>query len=173
MKSPSENEPASVQKNLIAATPAKILVVDDDNEMRQSLVSTLKSANYEVVEASNGTDAITRANEHLPDLVISDYQMPGLNGYMLLGVLRSTPHLSAIPFILITGAVEEADHRQSMNIGADDYLAKPFSISELLTTLKTRLAKASAVKENSERKLMNVSPRKIFQSTSGRNILPG
>lgn len=132
---------------------AKILVVDDDPSVLAIVTTALELAHYKVIQATNGTDAITEACASVPDLIISDYNMPGITGHKLLQVLRQTPYLADIPFILITGETAVAGHRQSMNLGVDDYLPKPFSVADLLGAVKTRLEKARALRERSQRKL--------------------
>lgn len=148
--------PSDSQRNPIHPTDkaqAKILVVDDDPVVLAVVTTALEMAHYNVTQATNGTDAITQACASIPDLIISDYNMPGITGYKLLQVLRQTPYLADVPFILITGETTVAGHRQSMNLGVDDYLPKPFSVVDLLGAVKTRLEKARVLRERSQRKL--------------------
>jgi CheY-like chemotaxis protein len=131
----------------------KILVIDDTPPVREGIAAILSFEGFEVIQAENGLIGIQLAREHLPDLIICDIIMPELDGYDTLAILRQDPTTVAIPFIFLTAKVSREDMRQGMNIGADDYLGKPFTTEELLSAVKTRLEKQEVVLKQSEKKL--------------------
>jgi CheY-like chemotaxis protein len=118
-----------------------ILVADDNEDMRRFVKGVL-SQSYEVLEASNGQIAFAIAMEHQPDLILSDIMMPGLDGFGLLKVLRSSPQARSIPFVLLSANAGETARVDGLVAGADDYLAKPFSPRELIARVHTLLDNA-------------------------------
>jgi signal transduction histidine kinase len=131
----------------------KILVIDDALPVREGIAAILGLEGFEVIQAENGLIGIQLARDYLPDLIICDIIMPELNGYDTLAILRQDPTTAAIPFIFLTAKVSREDMRRGMNIGADDYLSKPFTTQELLSAVKTRLEKQEVVLKRSEKKL--------------------
>jgi signal transduction histidine kinase len=128
--------------NTISHLPQqKILVIDDEEDYRAMITVTLKIMGYEVIEASNGIDGLAAVKTHHPDLVLCDIRMPEMDGYTLLGMLKEDPECAAIPFIFLTGNSAKSDMRQGMQLGADDYLTKPFTSDELIASVKTRLTR--------------------------------
>ncbi|WP_138498893.1 response regulator [Nostoc sp. PA-18-2419] len=119
----------------------KILVIEDDAVMRNVFLEVLKAEGFHTIEAENGLNGIEQAQEHLPDLVICDIQMPDIDGYSVLTTLRQNPETAVIPFIFLTGSNTQADHRKSMELGADDYLTKPSTIEDLLKAIAVRFEK--------------------------------
>src|SRR5262245_14678757 len=109
----------------------KILVIDDEEWLREMVHLALTQRGYDVIEAGNGTIGIETARKQLPDLILCDVNMDKLDGYSTLSSLRNEATTASIPFILMTGAADNAGMRHGMNLGADDYLAKPFSIDAL------------------------------------------
>ena len=120
---------------------AKILVIEDDSLLLGFLKEALKHEKFEVLTAGNGEKGIIKARKYQPDLIISDINMPGLNGYDVLRHLQEDSKTKNIPFIFLTGKIEMDDLREGMSLGADDYLMKPVMISELIKAVKTRLKK--------------------------------
>jgi diguanylate cyclase (GGDEF)-like protein len=120
---------------------AKILVIEDDSLLLEFLKEALKHEGFDVIAASNGDKGIALAKKQIPDIILSDINMPGKNGHDVLRELQEDPATSNIPFIFLTGKVEMNDLRQGMTMGADDYLMKPVNISELVNSVKTRLKK--------------------------------
>lgn len=118
-----------------------ILVVEDQKEVREDIVDILESADYCVLAAECGGHALEISKSKLPDLVISDIMMPGMNGYELLENFQSNPILQNIPFIFLSAKSSENDLRSGMIKGADDYITKPFRAKDLLKSIETRLAK--------------------------------
>src|SRR5688572_30079969 len=117
----------------------KILVIEDDPGIRRSLALTLKGAGYAVAEASNGRSGLDMAAAEAPALIICDVNMPEMDGYEVVAALRRTSALASIPFVFLTARGEPAEMRRGMNLGADDYLTKPFTREELTETVKVRL----------------------------------
>jgi serine/threonine protein kinase len=117
----------------------KILVVEDDAEIRKNLGRMLRMENFDVLTAENGDVAIALVRQHLPALILSDVMMPVLDGYGFLEALRADPLISRIPVIFLTALADRVDMRRAMNLGADDYLTKPFSQEELLTAINARI----------------------------------
>ncbi|MBZ0299547.1 MAG: response regulator, partial [Anaerolineae bacterium] len=105
----------------------KILVVEDEAPLRESIVDTLSFEGYEVVQAEDGRKGLTCAQVEQPDLVVCDIAMPELNGYELLLKLREDPETATLPFIFLTARADRPFMRHGMELGADDYLTKPFT----------------------------------------------
>lgn len=120
---------------------AKILVIEDDAVLLDFLREALGTADHDVVTAGNGFDGVKLAQEAVPDLIISDVNMPGLNGHGVLKKLQTDPVTTNIPFIFLTGNSDIDDFRAGMSLGADDYLMKPVDIKQLTTAVNTRLKK--------------------------------
>ncbi len=121
----------------------KILIIEDHDEIKENVVEILEMASYVVVEADNGKTGMEMALKHLPDLILCDIMMPELDGYGLLHMLHKHVETMSIPFIFLTAKAEHADVRKGMELGADDYLIKPYDGSELLNAIDIRLRKKS------------------------------
>jgi CRP-like cAMP-binding protein len=119
----------------------RILVIEDNDDIRESIAEILVLAGYEVFEAADGRAGVELANANLPDLILCDIMMPELDGYGVLYLLNKNPQTSATPFIFLTAKAERMDMRKGMEMGADDYLVKPFDDVELLNAIETRLSK--------------------------------
>lgn len=131
----------------------KILVIDDEEYLRDMVKIALVDRGYEVTEADNGSTGIEIARRELPDLILCDVRMERVDGYLTLATLRGEPATASIPFILITGMADAAGMRHGMELGADDYLPKPFTIDALYAAVDARLKKAAATREDAEKKL--------------------
>jgi DNA-binding response OmpR family regulator/anti-sigma regulatory factor (Ser/Thr protein kinase) len=131
----------------------KILVIEDENDIREIISEILCAENYSVIEAEDGDIGVQLAQEELPDLVICDVMMPTVDGYGVLYSIRENASLQTVPFIFLTAKSSKTDVRLGMELGADDYLFKPFTRDELLGTVTTRLAKQVAVERKSQEKL--------------------
>ncbi|GAA4452150.1 response regulator [Nibrella saemangeumensis] len=116
-----------------------ILLIEDNPDIRENTAEILELANYTVITAENGKIGVERALETRPDLVICDIMMPVLDGYGVLHIFNRNPDLNGIPFIFLTAKTERADLRKGMEMGADDYLTKPFDEIELLNAIEGRL----------------------------------
>ena len=132
---------------------AKILVIDDDNSLRWLMVKALRDKGFTVFEASDGNAGVKLARVHLPDLIISDVIMGGLDGYGVLQKIRQEQPTAMTPFILTTGKADLPGMRQGMILGADDYLPKPFTTQEFLAAVTTRLQKQQAVRDEADQRL--------------------
>jgi signal transduction histidine kinase len=134
----------------------RILVIDDETWLREMVHMALSQKGFEVLEAENGAAGIEVAQKTLPDLVLCDVNMENVDGYRTLSSLRNEPTTAAIPFILMTGLADHAGMRHGMELGADDYLPKPFTIDALYAAVEARLKKAQTVREEAERKLADL-----------------
>jgi CRP-like cAMP-binding protein/CheY-like chemotaxis protein len=121
----------------------KILVIEDNPEVRENTQEILDLAGYHVVTAANGKLGVELAQKENPDLIICDIMMPELDGYGVLHILNKKPETAGIPFIFLTAKTEKTDIRKGMNLGADDYLTKPFDDTDLLNAIEARLRKAA------------------------------
>lgn len=120
----------------------KILVIEDEPEMRRNLVTILRMEKFEPLAAENGRVGVELARREKPDLILCDVMMPEMDGHAVLQALRDDPETTAIPFIFLTAKGERDDLRAGMNLGADDYLTKPVSKRELLRAIAARLQRA-------------------------------
>ncbi len=134
----------------------KILVIEDEVTILENIVEILEMEGFEVFDADNGQTGITLARTHLPDLVICDIMMPKLDGYSVLLALQDDPVTAMVPFIFLTAKTQRSDVRQGMELGADDYLTKPFTADELLTAIHTRLKKKTTTARRYEKKLADL-----------------
>jgi CRP-like cAMP-binding protein len=123
----------------------KILIIEDNPDVRENLAEILSLSNYETLTAENGKVGVDLAQKHHPDLILCDVMMPELDGFGVLHILSKSPDTSAIPFIFLTAKTERSDIRKGMNLGADDYISKPFDDVELLEAIETRLRKSEAI----------------------------
>ena len=125
----------------------KILLIEDDRVMRENTAEILGLAQYEVVTAEDGKKGIQTAKEFSPDLIVCDIMMPKLDGYGVLHILSKDPETTAIPFIFLTAKAEKSELRKGMELGADDYLTKPFEETELLNAIESRLKKNELIRK--------------------------
>ncbi len=119
--------------------PKKILVVDDERMLRESICTLLDLYGYKAVGAENGVQAKQLVHEFKPDLILCDVRMPQMDGYEFLNEVRQGKGGLEVPFIFMSAKTERDDIRKGMNLGADDYLTKPFVKEELLRTIEARI----------------------------------
>src|SRR6202046_5113552 len=119
----------------------KVLIIEDNNDIRENVVEILELAGYQVFAANNGKTGVDLALKNVPDIILCDIMMPELDGYGVLYMLNKNPQMAAIPFIFLTAKAERLDLRKGMEMGADDYLTKPFDDMELLNAIESRLKK--------------------------------
>jgi CRP-like cAMP-binding protein len=131
----------------------KILLIEDNVHMRENTAEILSLSNYEVKTAANGKEGVEAALSWKPDLIICDIMMPVLDGYGVLHMLSKNELTAGIPFIFLTAKAERGDFRKGMEMGADDYLTKPFDDVELLNAVERRLLKADMMKKEFKRSL--------------------
>jgi len=119
----------------------KILIIEDNNDIRESVIEILELSGYTAIGADNGKTGIELAIKHLPDVILCDISMPGLDGYGVLYLLKKNAVTVGITFIFLTAKAERLELRKGMELGADDYLTKPFSDIDLLKAIEGRLSK--------------------------------
>jgi CRP-like cAMP-binding protein/CheY-like chemotaxis protein len=125
-----------------------ILVIDDNNDLRENTAEILDLAGYKTFTAENGKRGVELATREKPDVIVCDIMMPELDGYGVLHLLRKNPDTQSIPFIFLTAKTERSDFRKGMEMGADDYVTKPFEDIELLNAIEVRLKKAEVLQQN-------------------------
>ena len=118
-----------------------ILLIEDNDVIRTNTAQILTLTGYAVQTAENGKVGVEKALENRPNLVICDIMMPVLDGYGVLHIFNKNPQLSGIPFTFLSAKIERSDFRKGMDLGADDYLTKPFEESELLSAIEGRLSR--------------------------------
>lgn len=128
----------------------KIVLIEDNLEMRENTAEILELANYEVHTAENGKKGVSLAREIIPDLIVCDIMMPELDGYGVLYMLSKDEQTKGIPFIFLTAKAEKSDFRKGMNMGADDYLTKPYEEMELLNAVESRIKRSETFKTEIE-----------------------
>ncbi|MDV4151241.1 response regulator transcription factor [Clostridium sp. AL.422] len=151
----------------------KILVVDDEDHIVELISYNLISSGYNVITANNGVDAVRLSKEENPSLILLDLMIPGLDGYDVCKAIRSDSNTKDISIIMLTAKGEELDKILGLELGADDYITKPFSIRELLARIKAilrrtkssvdneELYKSSEMSINFERREVNILDKKI------------
>src|SRR5258705_4597589 len=138
---------------------SKILVIEDDEPLLNITAKLLALHGFETVSAQNGIVGVQRARECKPDLIICDLMMPDLDGYGVLEILRKDPQTAAVPVIIMTAKAERAAMRRGMELGADDFLTKPFTSDELLSSVGMRLAKQSTMANVAQQRLDDLRER--------------
>ena len=133
--------------------PKHILIIEDDPGVRAVCSRYLENAGYAVLIAKDGLEGLDMARAHKPDLVLCDIMMQGMDGYDVLRGLRAEPLTAVIPFVLMTGLADPQRRREGMNLGADDYLNKPFYEPDLIACVETQLRKKQALQQAAELKL--------------------
>jgi CRP-like cAMP-binding protein/CheY-like chemotaxis protein len=134
-----------------------ILLIEDNPEMSENIVSILELANYNVLSAPNGRIGVEIAQQEIPDLILCDVMMPELDGYGVLHILNKKPETASIPFIFLTAKADKSDFREGMNLGADDYITKPFDGFDLLKVIEIRLKKNTLLKSSFNNDLNDVN----------------
>lgn len=143
----------------------KVLLIEDDTVVRENTAELLELAAYRVFTASNGKDGVIQAKSYKPDIIICDIMMPELDGYGVLQILSKEDTTKHIPFIFLSAKTEHKDIRKGMDMGADDYITKPFNETELISAIESRLAKIAIMNElidrDKETTVINYSANKI------------
>ncbi len=133
-----------------------ILVIEDEPAIRENVIETLELEGFQVIGAENGRAGVSAARSYLPSLIICDIMMPELNGYGVLHELRSDNATANIPFMFLTARADRSDMRKGMELGADDYLVKPFTTAELLAAVDARIMRQATIEREFEQKLDNL-----------------
>jgi CRP/FNR family transcriptional regulator, cyclic AMP receptor protein len=128
----------------------KILLIEDNEEIRENTAEILGLSNYDVITAADGKEGLAKAIGERPDLIVCDIMMPELDGYGVLHAVHRNESICNTPFIFLTAKTERTDLRRGMEMGADDYITKPFSGVELLTAIDGRLKKSTMLREQFE-----------------------
>ncbi len=127
-----------------------VLVVEDQEAVRENIVELLELSNYHALSATNGKEGVKLALSNPPDLIVCDIMMPEMDGYEVLYLLSKNPTTASIPFIFLTAKAEKSDFRKGMNMGADDYITKPFEEIELLRAIERRIQRHQELIGSSE-----------------------
>ncbi|SIQ76289.1 cAMP-binding domain of CRP or a regulatory subunit of cAMP-dependent protein kinases [Chryseobacterium sp. RU37D] len=146
-----------------------ILIIEDNNDIRESTSEILELAKYEVLQASNGKQGVELAIKHIPDIILCDIMMPKLDGYGVLHLLNKREDTALIPFIFITAKTDRVEVRKGIEMGADDYLTKPFDDIELLNAIESRLKKKERQASIYSSNLSKMTS--LFQASSGLDEL--
>ncbi len=147
---------------------SRILIVEDEEFILEYLCTALRLNGYEVFRANNGQDGLEKALKEVPDMIISDIMMPKMDGYQMLEEIRKHPETAKIPVLLLTARIEKTDIRQGMNLGADDYLTKPFDMDDLFNAINSRLKKQEVIETIYKEKIEDI--RQSIRSTLPHEI---
>lgn len=151
-----------------------ILVIEDEQTVRESILDLLEAEGFHGIGGENGNIGVQLAQQHHPDLILCDVMMPELDGFSVLSQLRKSPETAGIPFIFLTASGTKADQRQGMELGADDYLTKPCTATDLLGAVSGRLAKYEALAQQLAKKAGSVKVEKpeISADSIQSEVLP-
>ncbi|MEH2282984.1 MAG: EAL domain-containing response regulator [Nostoc sp.] len=138
-----------------------ILIIEDEEAVRENILDLLEAEDFETLAAANGRIGVDLAISEVPDLILCDVMMPEIDGYGVLTALRQDPSTAIIPFIFLTAKSAKSDFRQGMDMGADDYITKPFTRAELLSAIMNRLQKHATLKRylSPQTVINNLSPK--------------
>ncbi len=146
-----------------------ILLIEDNDDIRNNTAEILELSNYKVIMAENGKTGVEKAIEHCPDLIICDIMMPVLDGYGVLHAVHKNEAIRNTPFIFLTAKTERSDFRKGMELGADDYITKPFSGTELLNAVDSRLKKNDVQKKETAKGLEDL--QLLVKTSLGKDFL--
>jgi DNA-binding response OmpR family regulator len=147
----------------------KILLIEDNTEIRENMAEILTLASYEVHTAENGKEGVALAIKEKPDLILCDIMMPVLDGYGVLHMIQKNTELQYVPFIFLTAKSERNEIRKGMEMGADDYITKPFDGTELLNAIEARLRKTEQLKKSLPDNLQGVN--ELIGISAGKDYL--
>src|SRR5262245_63560533 len=157
--------------------PARVLVAEDERDVAELIRYTLAREGFEVVLATNGADALRRAQDSRPDLVLLDLMLPQINGWELCRRLKQDPATRALPVIMVTARAEEGDKVLGFEVGADDYVTKPFSTRELVARVRAVVRRTRPPETEERRHRIKVGDlvvdRQRFEVTVGGRALRG
>jgi len=148
----------------------KFLVIEDEPGVRENLAEILQLAQYEVVLAADGIEGIECARQHRPDLIICDVMMPKMDGFEVLETLQADPELATIPLIFLTAMADIQNLREGMDLGADDYLTKPFELDQLLISISSRLRKRHHLNQQIEKEKSHVQSLNNLAKTQIKTV---
>jgi CRP-like cAMP-binding protein/AmiR/NasT family two-component response regulator len=147
----------------------KILLIEDNEDIRNNTAEILELSNYKVITAENGKAGVEMAIKHVPDLIICDIMMPVLDGYGVLHAVHKNEAIKNTPFIFLTAKTDRNDIRKGMELGADDYITKPFTVTELLNAVDSRIKRLDLLKADIAAGLDGLY--QIMQAAGGKNEL--
>lgn len=147
----------------------KILLIEDNEDIRNNTAEILELSNYKVFVAENGKTGVEKAIAEKPDLIICDIMMPELDGYGVFHAIHKNENIKNTPFIFLTAKTERSDFRKGMEMGADDYITKPFTGTELLNAVDGRLKKMDLLKQELSPDLEGL--QKLMQASKGKDAL--
>jgi len=147
-----------------------ILIVDDHNEIRENTAEILALGGYRTLTAENGKKGVEIALAEKPDLIVCDIMMPELDGYGVLHLLRKNPETEDIPLIFLTAKAERTDLRRGMEMGADDYITKPFHVAELKLRIRNLIDVRKKLREKFSKQLV-VNPSELVTTSADENFL--
>ncbi|ANE49939.1 response regulator [Flavisolibacter tropicus] len=147
----------------------KILVIEDNISLLENTAELLELSNYHVLTAENGRQGIEVAIKEKPDLILCDIMMPEVDGYGVLQVLNQHSDLSRTPFIFLSAKSDRSDFRKGMDLGADDYISKPFTATELLNAIQRRLQKSESIRQVFAKGIKD--DNQLYLSVSGEQTL--
>lgn len=142
----------------------KVLIIEDNEDVRENTADILELAGYSVTTAENGKVGVEKANKLLPDVIVCDIMMPELDGYEVLHELNKNTKTAGIPFIFLTAKTEKIDMRKGMNLGADDYVTKPFTENELIDAIESRIKRHDFLKQEYSQTIEGIS--QFFEAAS-------
>lgn len=142
----------------------KVLLIEDDTSLRENTAELLELSGYNVITAANGKIGAEKAKANIPDIIICDIMMPEMDGYGVLQELSSDDETKHIPFIFLSAKTERSEIRKGMDLGADDYLTKPFEEEELTSAMESRLAKAELLARMTNGFSQNLSSEEQMRS---------
>ncbi|HRO41562.1 MAG TPA: response regulator [Flavipsychrobacter sp.] len=146
-----------------------ILLIEDNENIRENMSEIMELANYKVLTAPDGKQGIELAVTHTPDIIVCDIMMPVLDGYGVIHMLQKNEKTRNIPFIFLTAKAERAEIRKGMELGADDYITKPFNGTELLNAIESRIRKSDILKQDISPDLNGLN--QIISSAGGKDLL--
>ncbi|MGB5498979.1 MAG: response regulator [Maribacter sp.] len=149
----------------------KVLLIEDDSVLRENTAELLELSGYKVLTAANGRKGVRAAKKHLPNVIVCDIMMPELDGYGVLIQLGKDESTMHIPFIFLSAKTEKEDVRKGMNLGADDYLTKPFEEIDLINAIESRLARVEILKEQQRSENRNLNDDEIKTIHEFKNFI--
>lgn len=142
----------------------KILLIEDDKTVRENTAEILELSDYVVETASNGKLGVDKAPVFNPDVIVCDIMMPEMDGYQVLEILSENPQTRQTPFIFLSAKTDHKDIRKGMNLGADDYLTKPFEENELIDAIESRMAKTAILKQKNKTETKGIQSFDLLKS---------
>lgn len=139
-------------QSLCAATDTKqtILVVEDEESIRADIIELLNLEGFDVIEAADGLSGLKLAQRHMPNLIVTDVAMPHMDGFQMVEALRKTTDTQHLPVVMLTARTDRSMIRHGMEVGADDYITKPFATQELTGAIKSRLNRVQAIQSSAD-----------------------